>query len=279
MVVKASGLAQGKGVIIAESIDDAKEAIISIMDEKCFGNAGKSILIEEYLEGQEISMHAFCDGEHISLFPPSQDHKRRFEGDAGPNTGGMGTVTPVDFVTPEILKQIKREIIFPTINALKKQSTPFVGILFPGIMLTPEGPKVIEFNARFGDPETQVYLPLLKTDLLDIMFACVNGKLENIKVEWNNKYSACVVLVSDGYPKAYETGFKISGLDNVRGSIIFHAGTAMGKEGIVTNGGRVLNIVSTANTLQNALNKSYSSVNTINFEGKQYRKDIGKKVT
>lgn len=278
IVIKANGLAQGKGVVIAKNLDEAERAIVSMIDENRFGEAGKSIVIEEYLEGQEISVHAFCDREHAVLFPSSQDHKRRYEADLGPNTGGMGTVAPVDFIAPEILDQIKEEIINPTLGALKGQGYPFVGILFPGVMLTSDGPKVIEFNARFGDPETQVYLPLLKTDLLEIMLACVNGDLKNIKIEWDDKYSTCIVLVSDGYPKDYKTDFKIDGLEVENKSIIFHAGTTKKEGGIYTSGGRVLNVVSVAKTLSNAIKKAYTSVDTINFKGKRFRKDIGQKV-
>jgi len=277
IVIKASGLALGKGVIIAETFNEAEQAIISMLDKKLFGNAGESIVIEEYLTGKEISVHAFCDGNNTVLFPPSQDHKRRYENDMGPNTGGMGTVAPVSSVTKREMERIKKDVVDPTIRALRKEGSPFVGILFPGIMLTSNGPKVIEFNARFGDPEAQAYLPLLKTDLLDIMIACVDGNIGDIEVEWLDKYCACVALVSDGYPGEYKTGFKINGLNENRDKTIFHAGTVKNGADVLTAGGRVLNIVSLGDTLRDAIDGAYEVVDTVDFKGKKYRKDIGYK--
>ena len=278
LVIKASGLALGKGVIIAHSKKEADKALDEIMIDKIFGNAGNEIVIEEYLQGKEISIHAFCDGTNAVLFPPSQDHKRIFENDDGPNTGGMGTIAPVPWVSEKDMKTIEEKIVVPTINALKKRGRPFRGILFPGIMITETGPKVIEFNARFGDPETQSYMRILETDLVDILFACINGKINEREIKWSQKSACCIVCSSGGYPGEYQKGKMIGGLDAVQKDIvIFYAGTKCENDKIVTNGGRVLGITAIGDNLKESLSKGYEMTKLISFEGMYYRKDIGKK--
>lgn len=279
IVIKADGLAQGKGVVIAENIGEAEDALKKMMKDKIFGEAGNEVVIEEYLEGKEISIHAFCDSDNVSIFPASQDHKRIWDGDRGPNTGGMGTIAPVSWVTDELLEEIKEKIVLPCVRGLKKRGRPFVGVLYPGIMITEEGPKVIEFNARFGDPETQSYMRILKTDLLGILLACANHKLTDIKIEWENKSACCVVLSSGGYPGTYEKGKIISGLKKAEnGEIkIFHAGTEKDNGEIVTNGGRVLGVTAIGDNLQNSLSKAYKSIENISFDGIEFRRDIGRK--
>jgi phosphoribosylamine--glycine ligase len=278
LVIKASGLALGKGVIIAQTLEEAKKTLEEIMTTKIFGDAGNEVVIEEFLIGKEISTHAFCDGENVVMFPSSQDHKTIFEGDKGPNTGGMGTIAPVPWVTEDHMKAIENEIVKPTIDALKKRGKPFKGVLFPGIMITEKGPKVIEFNARFGDPETESYMRILKTDLVDILLACVDGKLNEQKIEWEN-YSACTVMcASGGYPGSYEKGKVISSLDNLeKAVVVFHAGTKEIDGEIVTNGGRVLGVSAVGSDLKEALSKTYEVIEKISFEGMQFRKDIGAK--
>ena len=248
------------------------------MTTKIFGEAGDEVVIEEFLIGKEISTHAFCDGENVSMFPSSQDHKTIFEGDIGPNTGGMGTIAPVPWVTVDHMKAIEEQIVKPTINALKKRGRPFRGLLFPGIMITESGPKVIEFNARFGDPETESYMRILKTDLVDILLASVSGKLNEQKIEWEN-FNACTVMcASKGYPGNYEKGKEIFGLDNLEKDIVvFHAGTKEVDGKIITNGGRVLGVSAIGADLKEALAKSYKVIESISFEGMQFRKDIGVK--
>ncbi|MEK7531554.1 MAG: phosphoribosylamine--glycine ligase [Patescibacteria group bacterium] len=279
LVIKADGLALGKGVIIAENLGKAESALERIMKDEIFGEAGRKVLVEEFLEGKEISIHAFCDGETVSLFPASQDHKRIFDEDKGANTGGMGAITPVSWVTEDLLNEIKEKIVLPCIFGLKKRGRPFVGVLYSGIMVTPDGPKVIEFNARFGDPEAQVYMRILKTDLVDVLLACANHNLSSIKIEWNEEFACCVVLASDGYPEVYEKGKTISGLEKSENARIkiFHAGTKKDGNNIVTNGGRVLGVTATGNTLQSALAEVYEAVKTISFDGMQFRQDIGRK--
>jgi phosphoribosylamine--glycine ligase len=278
LVIKASGLALGKGVVIADSYEGALLALEEILVKKIFGLAGETVIIEEFLQGVEISIHAFCDGETFSMFPTAQDHKRIFDNDQGPNTGGMGTIAPVPGVTAETLKEIEQKIIAPLLGGLKKMGREFKGILFPGIMLTKDGPKVLEFNARFGDPETQSYMRLLKTDLLDILLACADGRLNELKIEWQENLSACcVILASAGYPGAYKKGILITGTkeaDGMEGVAIFHAGTKIVDDNLVTNGGRVLGISATGETLEGARQKAYAAVELIDFEGKQFRKDI-----
>lgn len=277
IVIKASGLALGKGVIIAETHDEACVAIDEIMDDKIFGSAGSEVVIEEYLVGKEISTHAFCDGEHVVMFPSAQDRKRAYDNDCGPNTGGMGTIAPVPGVTDEQLQEIKETIIMPTIRGLHDMGRVFKGALFPGIMLTENGPKVIEFNARFGDPETQSYMRLLETDLIDIILSCIDGTLDQQTVSWSVQSACCVVVASGGYPGLYEKGKEITGLDSVTDDAveIFHAGTTVCNDAVVTNGGRVLGVTSIGKTLPEALQKSYKTINLIHFDGKQFRTDIG----
>ena len=279
LVIKADGLALGKGVVIAENIRKAKSALSDIMNDKVFGNAGKKVVIEEFLHGKEISIHAFCDGKNISIFPPSKDHKRIFDGDTGPNTGGMGAIAPVSWVDHVLLEEIKEKVVLPCILGLRKIGRIFAGLLYPGIMVTTDGPKVIEFNARFGDPETQAYMRLLKTDLLEIIFACVEGKLDKVKVEWNAGYAACVVMASEGYPSPdYKKGIPITGIEEaekIPGVKVFHAGTTVVDGILKTSGGRVLSVTARGRTLGEAIDIVYAGVKCIHFEGMQYRTDIG----
>jgi len=278
LAIKADGLALGKGVVIAESFNEAKDAIEGMMGAGVHGDAGKTIVIEEFLSGREISTHAFCDGENVSMLPSSQDHKRVFEGDKGPNTGGMGTIAPLPWVTEELMERIKNEIVIPAIRAMKEEGKSFQGLLYPGIMVTDTGPKVIEFNARFGDPETQSYMRLLKTDLVDIMLACAEGTLNEVNIEWKDGSACTVVLASGGYPSTYEKGKEIVGLDTLsEEEIVFHAGTKIQNGKTVTSGGRVLGVTAIGADLKDALEKAYKTAEKISFEGKQFRGDIGAK--
>ena len=279
LVIKANGLALGKGVVVAHDIGEANLALNEIMKDKVFGKAGDKVIIEEFLEGDEISVHAFCDGERAVLFPPSQDHKKALDGDKGKNTGGMGTIAPVPWITKTQMKKIEQKIVIPTLLALKKRGRPFKGILFPGVMMTKDGPKVIEFNARFGDPETQSYIRLLESDLFPILLSCVNGILDKQEIIWSKKSACCVVCASGGYPQKYEKGKVIKGLSNIKsnGIEVFYAGTKFDKGKVFTNGGRVLGVTSIGNGLNEAINKAYKAIEFISFEGMQYRKDIGKK--
>ncbi|MDO8668933.1 MAG: phosphoribosylamine--glycine ligase [Candidatus Buchananbacteria bacterium] len=278
LVIKAGGLALGKGVIIADFYDQAVTALENIMTKKVFGAAGDTVIIEEFLQGEEISVHAFCDGNTAVMFPSAQDHKSIFDGDKGPNTGGMGTVAPVPTVSESILLRIECEVVLPILRELKDMGRPFKGILFPGIMLTKDGPKVLEFNARFGDPETQSYVRILKTDLLEILLACVDGKLDELQIEWEkNMSSCCVVLASKGYPGDYQKGLPITGIteaEKMEDIVVFHAGTKLSDNRLITNGGRVLGISATGNILSEAVEKTYRAVEIVDFAGKQYRKDI-----
>jgi len=282
IVVKVSGLALGKGVFICQNIEEAKNALDNILNKKTFGVAGNEVVIEEFLIGPEISTHAFSDGKNYSIFPTSQDHKRIGENDTGPNTGGMGTVAPLPIVSGELMKEIEETIIAPTLAMMNEDGNSFSGVIYPGLMLTSTGPKILEYNARFGDPETQTYMRLLETDLLDIVDACIDGKLDEIKIYWK-KLSACtIVLASGGYPESYEKGEIISGIENASGDeniVIFHAGTKYDSErNLITNGGRVLGVSATGTTLEEALANAYKAVAKISFEKMYYRKDIGKKV-
>ncbi|MSU55299.1 MAG: phosphoribosylamine--glycine ligase [Candidatus Taylorbacteria bacterium] len=279
LVIKADGLASGKGVVIAKSFLEAESALKEMMKKKIYGNAGSRVVIEEYLTGKEISIHAFSDGKTTKLFPSSQDHKRIFDSDSGPNTGGMGTISPLPWVTKKLMLEIHKKIVKPTIKGLEKRNRKFVGVLYPGIMVTKQGPKVIEFNARFGDPETQVYMRLLENDLLDILFSCIEGRLSKTKIKWKKESASCVVLASGGYPGKYKNGLSIKWISDIKGTsvFVFHAGTKKVKNKFVTNGGRVINVTSTGRTLKNSLNKTYKAVNTIDFKGMQFRKDIGVK--
>ena len=280
IVIKASGLALGKGVAVCQNIAEAEKFLKEVMVEKIFGQAGQQVVIEEYLEGPEISIHAFCDGEQFHLLPSAQDHKPVFDNDTGPNTGGMGTIAPVPWVNQELLNETAQRVIIPCLKDLKKLNSPFIGLLYPGLKITPNGLKVLEFNARFGDPETQSYMRLLKTDLYDILTASVEGTLENIIIEWADQFACCIVLASGGYPGNYEKGKEITGVDKAEKMddiVIFHAGTKRVNNQLLTNGGRVLGITATGETLRSALDKAYNAVKLIHFEGMHYRTDIGLK--
>lgn len=280
VVIKASGLALGKGVTVAHSIKDAVNALEDVLLNKIFGDAGNEVVIEEFLEGVEISIHAISDGTSLKMFPSSQDHKRVGDGDVGPNTGGMGVIAPLPFIDDTMMKRIEREIIAPTIQGMAKEGRPFVGILYPGIMITKEGPKVFEFNSRFGDPETQTYMRLLKTDLLYLIEASLLGTLKDFTMSWSTDSACNIALASGGYPSEYEKGKAISGIEKVNRKnevVIFHAGTKMSDGELVTNGGRVLGVSATGRNLTEALNKAYEAISQISFKGMQYRKDIGKR--
>ena len=276
IVIKADGLAAGKGVIVAVSLEEALAAVDEIMCDQAFGQAGSRVVIEECLIGEEASLLAFTDGDTIVPMVSSQDHKRAYDNDEGPNTGGMGAYAPAPVVTAAILEKVQKEVLEPTIAAMKAEGRKYVGCLYAGIMITTAGPKVIEFNARFGDPETQVVLPLLKSDLVDVMLACIEGRLEATKVEWSDEKAVCVVMAAGGYPKSYKKDDVISGLAAAQasGAFVFHAGTASRDKQIVTNGGRVLGVVSTAPDIKDAVDKAYLGVSKIDFANKHYRTDI-----
>lgn len=279
-VIKADGLALGKGVVIAQNEKEALDAIESIMTDKIFGESGSNIVIEEYLEGPEVSVLSFTDGKTVVPMVSSMDHKRAFDNDEGPNTGGMGTIAPNPYYTSDVAKECMEKIFIPTINAMNAENRTFKGCLYFGLMITKDGPKVIEYNCRFGDPETQVVLPLLKTDLVDIMEAINGNKLSDLNIEFYDKSAACVVIASGGYPKKYSTGYEIQGLDDngqIDGSYVYHAGTKVSDGKIVTSGGRVLGVTTISDTLEKALDGSYKNVEKIHFKDMHYRKDIGKK--
>jgi phosphoribosylamine---glycine ligase len=280
IVVKASGLALGKGVIIAQTKKEAEKALDDILVKKLFGEAGKEVVIEEFLTGPEISTHAFSDGKTFSVFPTSQDHKRIGEGDTGSNTGGMGTIAPLPFVDEELFEKIKEDIVLKTLEAMNYENNLFIGVIYPGLMLTKDGPKILEYNARFGDPETQTYMRLLETDLLDIVDVCIDGNLAELKINWKLLSACNIVLASGGYPGNYEKGKIISGIteaEKFEDIIVFQAGTKLENNNLITNGGRVLGVTATGQNLEEALKKAYEAVKKISFEGMQYRKDIGKK--
>ncbi|MCH5296767.1 MAG: phosphoribosylamine--glycine ligase [Ruminococcus sp.] len=279
VVVKADGLALGKGVIIAQTVDEAVTAIKEIMEDKKFGDSGNNIVIEEFLTGPEVSVLAFTDGKTVKPMVSSKDHKRAYDNDEGLNTGGMGTVSPNPYYTDEIANECMETIFKPTIAAMNAEGRPFKGCLYFGLMITPNGPKVIEYNARFGDPEAQVVLPRLKTDLVDICEAVIDEKLDELDIEWYDGAAACVVMASGGYPLSYKKGIEMFGLDEnggVDGAIVYHAGTKYENGKFFTNGGRVLGVTAKADTLDEALNKAYAAVDKINFEGAHFRHDIGK---
>ena len=279
-VIKADGLALGKGVVIARNLAEAKEAVHSIMEDKIFGKSGNQVVVEEFLTGKEVSVLAFTDSHTISPMISSMDHKRVYDNDEGPNTGGMGTIAPSPYYTPEVAKRCMEEIFLPTMEAMKKEGRPFKGCLYFGLILTERGPKVIEYNCRFGDPETQVVLPLLKTDLFTIMRAVRDERLGEVDIQWSTGAAACVVLASGGYPKKYETGLPIKGLDENGGHpgvIVYHAGTKKQDGRFLTAGGRVLGVTGLGETLPQALEKAYGAVREITFKNAHYRTDIGKK--
>lgn len=281
VVIKADGLALGKGVIIAQTHQEAIDAVKSMIEDKAFGESGSEVVVEEYLEGVEVSVLCFTDGKAIVPMVSSMDHKRALEGDQGLNTGGMGTIAPHPLYTPELSRQAMEQIFIPTIEAMKAEGRTFKGCLYFGLMLTAKGPYVIEYNCRFGDPETQVVLPLLKTDLVDIMLAIDSETLGEMTVEWSSDACACVIMASGGYPGTYCKGCVIEGLDHkgqLKGATIYHAGTAVGSAGFVTSGGRVLGISATGKTLTKALEQCYAVAEQVSFEGCYYRRDIGAKV-
>lgn len=275
-VIKADGLALGKGVIVAQTREEAEKAVISMMKDKVFGNSGSNVVIEEFLTGPEVSVLSFTDGKTVVPMVSSMDHKRALDGDKGLNTGGMGTIAPNPYYTKNIADECMKKIFLPTINAMNSEGRTFKGCLYFGLMLTKDGPKVIEYNCRFGDPETQVVLPLLKSDLLDIMTAVADERLSEADVEFSDGAAACVVMASDGYPAKYNTGYKIT-VDSDCDAEIFSAGTKLVNGDVCTSGGRVLGVCATADNLQAALKKAYENVKKVHFENAYYRTDIGKK--
>ncbi len=278
-VVKADGLALGKGVIIPESFEEAEAGIKEIMQDKIFGESGNNIVVEEFLTGPEVSVLAFTDGKCVKPMVSSMDHKRALDGDKGLNTGGMGTVSPNPYYTDAVAAECMERIFIPTIEAMNAEGRTFKGCLYFGLMITPKGPKVIEYNCRFGDPETQVVLPRLKTDIMDIFEAINNETLSDLNIEWSDNAAACVVIASGGYPKSYPKGLEITGLENGQheGVIVYHAGTALDENKLVTSGGRVLGITALGADLKDALDKAYKAVDEIDFENKHFRKDIGQR--
>lgn len=279
-VVKADGLALGKGVVIALNEEEAVDAVNSIMQDKIFGESGSHIVIEEFLTGPEVSVLSFTDGKTVVPMISSMDHKRALDNDEGLNTGGMGTIAPNPYYTESVAKECMEKIFLPTINAMKNEGRTFKGCLYFGLMLTPNGPKVIEYNCRFGDPETQVVLPLLDTDILDIFEAIYDERLSDIDVKWKNESCACVILASGGYPKSYEKGKEISGLDDkgqADGAFVYHAGTKLKDGKFLTNGGRVLGVTATGKDLKTALDNAYTAAKGITFDKAHFRKDIGQR--
>ncbi|NLF35666.1 MAG: phosphoribosylamine--glycine ligase, partial [Clostridiaceae bacterium] len=279
LVIKASGLALGKGVIIVSDQAQAEKTIDQMMRNDMFGTSGHTVIIEEFLQGPEVTVLAFTDGNTIKTMPSSQDHKRALDDDKGLNTGGMGAFSPSRHYTKDIEDYCINNIFYPTIKAMKKEDRNFKGVIYFQMMLTKDGPKVIEYNARFGDPETQALLPLLKTDLFDIFNAIIDETLDKIDIIWENKASATIVLASGGYPKEYIKGFKITGIDEVQnnGITVYHMGTAIKDGNIVTNGGRVLCLTATADNVEEAVAKVYNNIEKINFKDMHFRRDIGKK--
>ncbi len=277
VVVKADGLALGKGVIIAKTLDEAETAVHDIMDDKIFGAAGGKVVIEEFLTGPEISVLAFTDGKTMKPMVSAQDHKRAYDNDEGPNTGGMGTFSPSRVYTPEVADECMNNIFLPTMKAMNAEGRTFKGVLYFGLMKTADGVKVIEYNCRFGDPETQVVLPRLKTDLFDIMNAVVDEKLSDIKIEWSDEACVCVVMASGGYPKSYQKGYKIDGIKQAEslGATVFHAGTKLDGTDVLTNGGRVLGVTAMGEDLDKAIKKAYEYVDVISFKDAHFRHDIG----
>jgi phosphoribosylamine--glycine ligase len=278
-VIKADGLALGKGVIIPENLDDAVAGVKEIMEDKIFGASGNNIVVEEFLTGPEVSVLAFTDGKCVKPMVSSMDHKRALDGDKGLNTGGMGTVSPNPYYTEEVAAECMDKIFMPTINAMNQEGRTFKGCLYFGLMITPKGPKVIEYNCRFGDPETQVVLPRLKTDIIDIFEAINNETLSELDIEWSEKACACVIMASGGYPKSYKKGVEITGLTlgQLDGVTVYHAGTKIENDKLVTSGGRVLGVTALGDSLADALKKSYEAVENIHFDNAHYRKDIGKR--
>lgn len=279
IVLKADGLALGKGVLICNTLEEAKEGVKTLMLDKQFGDAGNEIVIEEFMTGREVSVLAFCDGKTIKCMTSAQDHKRAKDGDQGLNTGGMGTFSPSPFYNDEVEAFCEKYVYQSTIDAMASEGRPFTGILFTGLMITEDGPKVLEYNARFGDPEAQVVLPRMKNDIIDVMEACIDGKLSDVELEFEDNAAVCVVLASDGYPEKYDKGFEIKGLDTFKdkdGYYVFHAGTKFDGDKIVTNGGRVLGVVAKGENLKAARANAYKATEWIDFANKYKRNDIGK---
>ena len=280
-VIKADGLALGKGVIIAQNLEEAEQAVHEMIDDGKFGKSGSRVVIEEFLTGPEVSVLAFTDGKTVKPMVSAQDHKRAYDNDEGLNTGGMGTFSPSPFYTEEVNAFCMEHIFKPTMAAMKAEGRDFVGILFVGLMLTEDGPKVLEYNARFGDPETQVVLPRMKTDLVEMFEACIDGKLAEKHLEFEDNAAVCVVLASDGYPVSYEKGYPITGFEKFHadeGYYCFHAGTKRNEKGIVTNGGRVLGVTAKGTTLKEARANAYKATEWIEFDNKYMRHDIGKAI-
>ena len=282
IVLKADGLALGKGVLICETKEDAMAGVNELMLDKKFGSAGNTIVVEEFMTGREVSVLSFVDGNTIKIMSSAQDHKRAKDGDQGLNTGGMGNFSPSPFYTDEVDAFCKKYVYQATVDAMKAEGRPFKGVIFFGLMLTPEGPKVSEYNARFGDPEAQVVLPRMKNDIIDVFEACIDGTLDQIDLQFEDNACVCVVLASDGYPLAYEKGFEITGMENFKdkdGYYLFHAGSKFDENGkIVTNGGRVLGVTATGKTLKEARANAYEATEWVNFDNKYMRHDIGKAI-
>jgi len=278
LVLKADGLAAGKGVLICNSRDEAYDGVDKIMRQKVFGNAGNRLIVEEFLRGEEASVLSITDGENLVILPPAQDHKPIFEGDKGPNTGGMGAYAPAPVVSPKLLRTIREKILLPTVLGMKEEGRLYQGVLYAGLMITPEGPKVLEFNCRFGDPETQAILPLLETDIVEIIEASIEGRIRDISLAVRNEAAVCVIIASGGYPGSYEKGKIIYGLDQIPSDIlVFHAGSKIKGKDIVTAGGRVLGVTALSSTIETAIEKVYKAVGKITFDGAYYRRDIGYK--
>ena len=281
IVLKADGLALGKGVLICQNLEEAKAGVREIMEDKKFGSAGNTMVIEEFMTGREVSVLSFVDGKTIKTMTSAQDHKRAMDGDQGLNTGGMGTFSPSPFYTPEVDAFCREHIYQPTVDAMAKEGRPFKGVIFFGLMLTEDGPKVLEYNARFGDPEAQVVLPRMKNDIVDVFEACIDGTLDQVDLQFEDNAAVCVVLASEGYPVSYEKGYPIRGLENFKdrdGYYVFHAGTKKKDGQIVTNGGRVLGVVAKGEELKKARANAYEAINLVEFDNKYYRHDIGKAI-
>ena len=278
IVVKADGLALGKGVIVAQTVEEAQEAVRSMMSDHRFGEAGAKVVVEECMTGPEVTVLAFCDGQHLLCMPSSQDHKRAYDGNQGPNTGGMGAISPSPNYTTSVAVQCMSEIFLPTVSALQAEGRPFKGVLYFGLMITPDGPKVVEYNARFGDPECQAVLSLLDSDLLEILAACRDGMLDKVDVRFKPGAACCLVLASGGYPGEYQKGYPITGLEEAnQTAVVFHAGTKLGDDGsILTNGGRVLGVTATGDNLNSAIDGAYAAAKHIHFTDMHFRTDIGR---
>ncbi len=278
LVIKADGLCAGKGVFVCSDLQEEESALKSIFQDKVFGDAGSAVLIEEMLQGEEASIIVISDGENVMPLASSQDHKRAFDADLGPNTGGMGAYSPAPVVSEKIFTRIQKEVIMPIIRGMKEEGTPYKGVLYAGVMITEKGPQTLEFNVRFGDPETQAILPRLKSDLLEIMLKVDAGKLNKSALEWDKRACVCVVIASGGYPGNYGKGKELFGLDKQNDIVVFHAGTKLKNGKIFSDGGRVLGVTGMGDTIQKAIEKTYSAVRKIKFEGMFYRSDIGKNV-